>query len=109
MGVSRITALEIYGNQDDIVCECWGKNKDGLFVGVIRRGPGHNGKVLLDAGLKVKNKKEAVSYMEFIRDSVVAHMEKELGDKESQTSKLLEDDSTRSALEVAKMAKEGIE
>jgi len=109
MGVDRITALEIYGNQDDIVCECWGKNDDGLFIGVIRRGPGHNGKLLLDAGLKVASKEEAVSYMESLRDSIIAHMKKELEDKESQTSKLLEDDSVQSALEIAKMAKEGIE
>ena len=105
MGISRLTALEIYSNQDDIACECWGKNDEGLFIGVIRRGPGHNGKLLLDGGLKVGSKEEAVSYMESLRDSIISAMEKELADKESQTSKLLQDDSVQLALEVAEMAK----
>ncbi len=108
MGVSRITALEIYGNQDDIVCECWGKNDKGLFIGVIRRGSEHNGKVLLDAGLKVKSEEEVVSYMESMRDSIIAHMKKELENEESQTSRLLKDDSVQQALEIARMAEEGI-
>jgi len=107
MGVSRLTALEIYSNQDDIVCECWGKNDKGLFVGVIRRGPGHNGKLLLSGGLKVDSKEEAVSYMESLRDSIISAMEEELANKESQTSKLLQDDSVQLALEVAGMAKRG--
>lgn len=108
MGVSRITALEIYGNQDDIVCECWGKSENGFFIGVIRRGSGHNGKLLLDASLKVKSKKEAVSYMESLRDSIIACMKKELEDEESQTSKLLKSGSVQPALEIARMAKERI-
>ncbi len=105
MGVSRITALEIYGNQNDIICECWGENDDGLFVGVIRRGPGHNNKLLLDVGLKVDSEEEAVSFMESLRDSIISAMEKELADKESQTSELLQDDSVQSALKVVGMAK----
>ncbi len=111
MSVSRLTALEIYGNQDDIVCECWGKNDDGLFIGVIRRGPGHNNKLLLDigftvGGLKVDSKEEAVSHMESLRDSIIGAIEEELANEESQTSKLLKNDSVQVALEVAKMARE---
>ncbi len=106
MGITRLTALEIYSNQDDIVCECWGKNDEGLFVGVIRRGPRHNGKLLLDGGLNVKNKEEAVSYMESLRDSIISAMEKELADEKSETSKLLKKPTVKTALEVAQMAKD---
>lgn len=110
MGVSMLTVLEIYGNQDDIVCECLGKNNEGLFIGIIRRGPGHNGKLLLEAGFNdVASKKEVVLRMESLRDSIIAYAKKELENKESQISKLLKDDSVQLALEVARMARKGIE
>ena len=110
MGVSMLTVLEIYGNQSDIVCECLGKNNEGLFIGVIRRGPGHNGKLLLEAGFSdVVSEEEAVLRMESLRDSIVAYAKKELEDEKSQISKLLKDDSAQLALEVARMARKGIE
>jgi len=105
MGISRLTALEIYSNQDDIVCECWEKNDEGLFVGVIRRGPGHNGKVLLDGGLDVGSEEEAVSCMESLRDSIIKAMGEELANEKSQTSKLLEEPVVKTALKVVEIAK----
>ena len=47
--------------------------------------------------------------MESLRDSIIAQVQKELDDPESQTSKLLENDSVQLALKVAKMAKDGPE
>ena len=109
MGVSRMTALEIFGNQEDIVCECWGTDSNGYFVGVIRRGKGHNGKLLLSGGLNVESKEEAVQYMKSLRDDIIKWVEKELEDPESVTSRMLDSDDAKKALQVARMAKEGIE
>jgi len=75
MNVTRMSALEIYGNQADIVCECAGKDKDGYFVGVIRRGLGHDGKWILSAGFDLKTKEEVVSYMESLRDDICSTLD----------------------------------
>jgi len=108
MNVTRMSALEIYGNQADIVCECAGKDKDGYFVGVIRRGLGHDGKWILSAGFDLKTKEEVVSYMESLRDDIIDFVKKDLDDKDSETSRLLQDDSIQTALEIAEMAQKDI-
>ena len=106
MGISRLTAMEIYGNQDDIVCECLRKNEKGLFIGAIRRGPGHNGKLLISGPLReAKSKKEAVLYMESLRDSIIEAIKKELDDPESKTAKILKKPAIKTALKIGRAAK----
>ncbi len=109
MKVDRLIALEIYGNQDDIVCEFVGEDEKGNLVGVIRRGPGHDGKWLLSAGFDPTENDEntVVSYMKFLRDDIIDFVKKDLADEDSETSQLLQDESIQVAMEIVRMSKEG--
>lgn len=67
MGISRLTALEVFNNPRDLVVQIGGDEKKG-FVIVITRGPGHNYKLLIDSQPINKTREEVI---EMVRELLV--------------------------------------
>ena len=79
MGVSRLSAYEISGNPDDIVCTSF-KNKDsGMYGGIISRGPGHNYKLIITTNPVYETQDEAESDMRDLVENINKAVEKEFG------------------------------
>ena len=88
MGVSRMTAYEIYGNPKDIVCDASGPDSNEKFIGWITRGPGHNYKPLLSTRPTFASRKEAIQAMEVLVKAIKSVVAKEFKDKKDILSQI---------------------
>ena|SRR3989344_5545205 len=83
MGITRLTAIEIFTNPNDLrfsVVREKGRGKGGKYAIFITRGPGHNLKSLLSSQPFAETVDEAVrdigEILEFIRQSATKDLER---------------------------------
>ncbi len=77
-GVSRLSAYEIAGNPDDIVCGAFKDKDTGKYGGTISRGPGHNYKLIISTNPGYDTQEEAVAGMRDLVEGINEAVEKEL-------------------------------
>jgi len=83
MGLSVITALEIFTNPNDLEIVIGRENGDGKYLVVITRGPGHNFKLMLDSAPFAVTLEDAVESVKGILEATVEFGMKELTNKNS--------------------------
>ena len=70
MGISMITALEIFSNPSDLKFSIVKEKKSKKLGFVITRGPGHNDKILLSSGLFAEKPEEAIASIKEILEFI---------------------------------------
>lgn len=89
MGLSLITALEIFTNPDDLEIKIGQEREGEKFSIGIFRGPGHNYKPMLNSGAFAKTLEEAVEAVKEILETVCKAITKDFADRKSIPSQYL--------------------
>lgn len=89
MGISMITALEIFTNPSDLEIIIGQAKEGGKFAVGILRGPGHNFKPMLTSEPFAEKFDDAVEAIKGILESVREAMTKEFMDQKSLPSQYL--------------------
>lgn len=95
MGMSLITAMEIFTNPYDLEVTVGRTDKDSKFSIFMSRGPGHRFKILITSEPFAKKLEDAIKGIEEILGMVVQVMEKEFENRESIPSQYLNPDNQR--------------
>ncbi len=88
MGISMITALEIFSNPKDIEIQVVKDERSGKYAIVFTRGPGHNFKLMLDSPPVFEKLEVAIGAIKETLEFVQEHGNKELSDKNSLFAKI---------------------
>jgi hypothetical protein len=92
MGISMITALEIFTNPADLEITI-GQEKEGAKFSIgIFRGPGHNFKPMLTSQPFAETQEDAIEAIEGILEPIHEAMTKDFADRKSLSSQYLNPD-----------------
>ncbi len=89
MGLSMLTALEIFTNPGDLEVTIGQEDGKGKFAVGVFRGPGHNFKPMLTSQPFAETQEEAIKSVEEILQTVHEAMTKEFKDSRSIPSRVL--------------------
>jgi hypothetical protein len=92
-GVSRLEALEIFTNPNDLEVLITEDKKSKKYGVVFCRGPGHNFKLMLDADPYTENFEEILEAVKTTLETVQQGITKELEDPASFTAQFLNPDN----------------
>jgi hypothetical protein len=92
-GISRLTALEIFTNPNDLEIVIGQEKSSGKYAIAIMRGPGHNFKMMLDSESSIENFEDAFRAVKETLETIQQAMTKELGDPENLVTQFLNPDS----------------
>lgn len=92
MGISIITALEIFTNPGDLEITIGQENEGSKFAFGIFRGPGHNFKPMLTSQPFAETQEDAIKTVEGILQTVHEAIAKEFKDSGSPASQYLNPD-----------------
>ena len=92
-GISRLTALEIFTNPNDLEIIIGQEKKSGKYAIAIMRGPGHRGKMLIDSEPSIEKFEDALEAVKTILEGIQQFITKEFEDPKSFISQFLNQDS----------------
>ncbi len=92
MGLSMITALEIFTNPGDLEITIGQENEESKFAIGIFRGPGHNYKPMLTSQPFAEMREDAIKAVEETLQTVHGAITKEFKDSKSLASQYLNPD-----------------
>jgi len=91
-GISRLTALEIFTNPNDLEIVIGQEKSSGKYAIAIMRGPGHRGKLLIDSEPTIEKFEDALEAVKTILEGIQQFMTKEFEDPKSLVSQFLKSD-----------------
>ena len=91
-GISRLTALEIFTNPNDLEIVIGQEKSSGKYAIAIMRGPGHRGKLLIDSEPTIEKFEDALEAVKTILEGIQQFMKKEFEDPKSLVSQFLKSD-----------------
>lgn len=91
-GITRLTALEIFTNPDDLEIVIGKVKNSDKYIIAIMRGPGHNFKMMIDSEPFAGKFEDAIESIKTVLEAVRESITKELGDPETLASQILNPD-----------------
>jgi hypothetical protein len=92
MGISMITALEIFTNPEDLEITISQEKEGAKFAIGIFRGPGHNFKPMLTSQPFAEKFEDAIEAVKGMLESICAVLTKDFADQKSLSSRYLNPD-----------------